>query len=54
MPIGSGDTNWPVILKALKKVGYNGPITAEIISFKEDPALVRRTSRQMDKIMASV
>ena len=54
VPIGSGDTNWPVILKALKKVGYNGPITAEIISFKEDPALVARTSRQMDKIMASV
>jgi len=54
VPIGKGDMNWPVILKQLKKVGYTGPITAEIISFKSDPRLVKRTSRQMDKILATV
>jgi len=54
IPIGSGDTNWPVILKQLKKIGYKGPITAEIITFKLDRGLVKRTSRQMDKILATV
>ena len=52
VPIGKGDTNWPVILKQLKTIGYSGPLTAEIISFKEDPGILGRTSRQMDKMLA--
>jgi len=49
--IGKGETNWPVIMKQLKKVGYNGPMTAEIISFTEDPSRVKRVSKEMDKIL---
>jgi len=52
VPVGKGDTDWPAVLKELKAVGYNGPLTAEIITSKHDPKLVRRTSREMDKLMA--
>jgi L-ribulose-5-phosphate 3-epimerase len=52
--IGGGETNWPVILKQLKKAGYNGPITAEIISFTEDSGRVKRVSREMDKIFKTL
>jgi len=54
VPIGKGDTNWPVILAQLKKAGYKGPITAEIIKFEEDPGIVKRTARQMDKILSTI
>lgn len=54
VPIGGGETAWPVILKQLKKAGYNGPVTAEIISFTEDPGRVKRVSREMDGILASI
>ncbi len=54
VPIGEGETNWPVILKQLQQVGYNGPITAEIISFTEDPDRVKRVSGEMDKILATI
>lgn len=54
VPIGQGETNWPVILKQLQKAGYNGPVAAEIISFTEDPERVKRVSREMDSILASI
>ncbi len=54
VPIGGGETNWPVILKQLQKVGYNGPVTAEIISFSEDASRVKRVSKEMDGILASI
>jgi hexulose-6-phosphate isomerase len=50
--IGKGETNWPVILKQLKAIKYNGPISAEIISFTEDPNRVKRISKEMDDLMA--
>jgi L-ribulose-5-phosphate 3-epimerase len=54
VPIGGGETGWPVILKQLKKAGYNGPVTAEIISFTEDPDRVNRVSQEMDAILAGL
>ncbi|MFA5865042.1 MAG: sugar phosphate isomerase/epimerase family protein [Phycisphaerae bacterium] len=52
VPIGKGETNWSVIVKQLQKIGYNGPVTAEIISFTEDPSRVKRVSKEMDSILA--
>lgn len=50
--IGKGDTPWATVLKQLKKVGYKGPLTAEIITPEPMPGLVKRTSQQLDGIMA--
>ena len=54
VPIGKGSTNWPVIIKQLQAIKYNGPLTAEIISFTEDPKRVARISKEMDGIMSLV
>ncbi len=49
----SGDVNWPGVMKALREVGYNGPLTAEMIPiYKHAPeVLVENTSRAMDAIL---
>ena len=51
VPIGKGDTPWPVIIDQLRRIGYKGPLAAEIISFIEDPKRIDRVSREMDKIL---
>ncbi len=35
-----GDVNYPAVLKALEKINYSGPITAEMIPFSRLPDLV--------------
>ena len=49
----SGDVNWPEVIRALKEVGYSGPLTAEMIpSYKYYPdILIDNTSRAMDAIL---
>ncbi|MDP8217197.1 MAG: sugar phosphate isomerase/epimerase family protein [Candidatus Theseobacter exili] len=44
-----GDVNWVEAMKALKDVGYDGTITAEMMPPSE--GLLERTSKAMDKIM---
>lgn len=51
----SGDVNWPAVMKALRAVGYNGWIAAEMIPpvpfYKYCPEiLIHNTSRAMDAI----
>ena len=36
----SGDVNWPSVVSALGKIGYRGPVTAEMIPFSRLPNLV--------------
>lgn len=53
----SGDANWPAIMSALQKAGYDGWIAAEMIPpvpfYKFAPeTLIDNTSRAMDKIFA--
>lgn len=50
----SGDVNWPEVMKALREVGYSGPLTAEMIPiYKHSPeALIDNTSRAMDAILS--
>jgi hexulose-6-phosphate isomerase len=48
-----GDVNWPEVMKALKEVGYNGYLTAEMIPtyrFYPEVRLIN-TSTAMDAIM---
>ncbi|MGQ9671667.1 MAG: sugar phosphate isomerase/epimerase family protein [Candidatus Aminicenantales bacterium] len=49
----SGDVNWPEVMKALREVGYSGPLTAEMIPiYKHAPEiLIENTSRAMDAIL---
>jgi hexulose-6-phosphate isomerase len=53
----SGDVDWPAVMAALRKVGYNGWIAAEMIPpvpfYKHCPeVLIHTTSRAMDAILA--
>jgi hexulose-6-phosphate isomerase len=44
-----GDVNWPEVMKALKEIGYDGYITAEMMPWRPD--LLEVTSKAMDKIL---
>lgn len=49
----AGDVEWPDVIKALQEVGYDGPVTAEMIpGYKHYPeVLIENTSRAMDAIL---
>jgi hexulose-6-phosphate isomerase len=49
----SGDVNWPDVMKALREVGYDGFLTAEMIPlYKHYPeVLIENTSIAMDAIL---
>jgi hexulose-6-phosphate isomerase len=49
----SGDVNWPDVLKALRDVGYQGFLTAEMIpGYSHCPdVLIENTSRALDAIL---
>ncbi len=48
----SGDVDYPQVMDALKDIGYDGWITAEVSVLKDFPEEgVRRTSAAMDKIL---
>lgn len=47
-----GDVNWPRVMDAFRKVGYDGYLTAELFPPKFYPeTLIYATSTSMDKIM---
>ncbi|HPP29778.1 MAG TPA: sugar phosphate isomerase/epimerase family protein [bacterium] len=47
-----GDVNWQEVMKALKEVGYDSYLTAEIGPYKQFPeAVIYNTSLAMDKIL---
>jgi hexulose-6-phosphate isomerase len=53
----SGDVNWPAVMDALRTIGYNGWLTAEMIPpipfYKYAPeTLLFNTSRAMDALLA--
>jgi len=49
-----GDVNWPEVMRALKTVGYDGPLTAELIPlYKHHPLTrVKNASAAIDAILA--
>ncbi|MGC8976354.1 MAG: sugar phosphate isomerase/epimerase family protein [Candidatus Ratteibacteria bacterium] len=47
-----GDVNWPEVIKALKEIGYNSYLTAEVGPYKYFPETkIYNTSLAMDKIL---
>ncbi len=47
-----GDVNWPEVMKALKEIGYDDFLVAEVFPYKYHPeALIYNTSTSMDFIM---
>ncbi|GAB2567347.1 sugar phosphate isomerase/epimerase family protein [Gracilibacillus alcaliphilus] len=48
----AGDVNWKEVSKALKELGYDGPVTAELSAYKLDPkALAIDTARHIELII---
>jgi L-ribulose-5-phosphate 3-epimerase len=45
----AGDVNYPEVMKALREIGYNGPVTSEFFGAEADLAKI---SAAMDKILA--
>jgi len=46
-PLGEGDVDWPAVMGALRRQGYDGPITFE------GPGDLTDISRRMDRILAA-
>ena len=51
VPMGQGDINWVAVIRALKKIRYKGPVTAEVLNFADDPDLVERISDEMNCVL---
>ncbi len=49
--LGDGDVPWAETIAALRAVGYDGTVVAEMMP--PDPTLLDRTSHAMDRILAS-
>ena len=51
-----GDVDWPEVMKAIKEIGYGGPIAAEMIpAYKHYPLVrVANTSTAMDAILEGI
>lgn len=49
-----GDVNWPEVMSALREIGYDGPVVAEMIPYYRHCPEVRiaNTSRAMDAILS--
>lgn len=48
----SGDVNWPEVMKALREIGYDGPLTAEMPGYAHDrEGNVWQTSNALSRIM---
>ena len=45
-----GDVPWAEVMKALKEIGYQGPVTAEMMPYR--PTLLDLTSKAMDWILS--
>jgi hexulose-6-phosphate isomerase len=48
----SGDVNYPKVIDALKEVGYNGYLNAEMSPYRDYPLqIIYNTSKSMDRIL---
>ncbi|CEI80497.1 L-ribulose-5-phosphate 3-epimerase UlaE [Oceanobacillus oncorhynchi] len=52
VPLLAGDVNWQAVSKALKELGYKGPLTAELSPYKLDTkALADDTAKHIELII---
>lgn len=49
VPLTQGDTNWPLVMKTLREIGYDGPVISEVGGTPDDH---RKTAETMKKILA--
>ena len=47
--LGAGDVDWPKVMAAFHKIGYQGYVTAEMLPWRAD--LIQQTSRDMNRIL---
>lgn len=53
VPLLAGDVDWPEVMRALREIGYDDTLTAEIGIFKTDPhQAARDTANQLERIIA--
>ena len=53
MPIGKGDVDYPALIKKLKEIGYDGPITIEReISGEEQTRDILMAKEYLEKLLA--
>lgn len=51
-PLLAGDLDWPKLVSALKEVGYDGPLTAELSPYRDAPLqLAKDTMKAIDIII---
>ena len=50
--LGEGDIDWPRVMAALVRVGYNGFVSPEIGGDPNDPDKINKVSRALDKILS--
>lgn len=49
----AGDVNWPAVMAALRSIGYDGFLTAEVFPYRHAPELIATsTSQRIDRILA--
>jgi len=50
-----GEVNWPKVMEALKDIGYNSYLTAELFPYKYYPLrMLKRTAEDIEAIMSGV
>lgn len=49
VPLREGDVNWPEVMKALREIGYDGPVISEVGGTLEDH---KDTAQRMKEIVA--
>jgi hexulose-6-phosphate isomerase len=48
----AGDVNYPKVIEALKEVGYDGYLNAEMSGYTHYPIqIIQNTSKSMDRIL---
>ncbi len=48
-----GDVNWPIVMKALREIGYDGPLTAEYWRYTHSQnAMLRHCKASLDAILS--
>ena len=52
VPLLEGDVQWKEVMAELVKIGYRGPCSAELGPDPNDPQLLHKTSRAVDRILA--
>lgn len=51
VPLGEGDVDFPAVIKALKQIGYKGPVTYEWLNLDGNKRAPARCAREMYRVL---